>query len=239
MPVRPCWSATLTCAFLEQGFYCQFEGQGNISGPCDPGFFCSVTNLTEVRPTGAVDGSGPCPKGHWCARGTVGDVVLVVCYAGCFSALMPVIAFAFVARTSVCSKRLQGVPARRHDLHCCAFTQSEPSTVIWCLHLIMPRPARRNDKLLCLAHVCWHCRSSQPSAPLAPTPQPWATPTRALASPALRAGTVRTRPWTQLLIRFCVRQATTAQPVCINVFLTTLTLACVTGLIALVGMQNR
>ncbi len=54
-----------------QGSYCEFEGLGNISGACDPGYFCSVTSLTEVRPSGAVNGSGPCPKGHWCARGTV------------------------------------------------------------------------------------------------------------------------------------------------------------------------
>jgi hypothetical protein len=55
-----------------QGFYCEMEGLGNVSGPCDPGYYCSVTNLTEVRPTGEVAGSGPCPKGHWCARATVG-----------------------------------------------------------------------------------------------------------------------------------------------------------------------
>jgi hypothetical protein len=56
---------------MSQGYYCELEGLGNLSGPCDPGYFCSVTNLTEVRPSGAVSGSGPCPQGHWCARGTV------------------------------------------------------------------------------------------------------------------------------------------------------------------------
>lgn len=57
------------CQRCTEGHYCGELGLRNVSGPCDPGFFClkgsNIPNPSNVTATG-----GPCPIGHFCPAGT-------------------------------------------------------------------------------------------------------------------------------------------------------------------------
>ena len=57
------------CDLCTPGSYCGVDGLSDVSGKCDPGFYClygsEVANPSTVTPAG-----GPCPIGHYCLTGT-------------------------------------------------------------------------------------------------------------------------------------------------------------------------
>ena len=60
------------CTICPGGFYCEVPGSSNVTGSCDPGYFC-VSGVTTIKPTGGVHhGNGSiCTAGHYCPGNTV------------------------------------------------------------------------------------------------------------------------------------------------------------------------
>eukprot|EP00960_Hanusia_phi_P004369 127856-Hanusia_phi.AAC.1 len=46
----------------------------SVSGPCDAGYFCSLSGGVEARPNGSTAGFGPCPQGFYCPLGSVNPI---------------------------------------------------------------------------------------------------------------------------------------------------------------------
>lgn len=57
------------CQNCTEGNYCGQLGAKNVSGPCDPGFFC-LKGSKIPNPPNVTESGGPCPIGHYCPRGT-------------------------------------------------------------------------------------------------------------------------------------------------------------------------
>ncbi|XP_075695382.1 uncharacterized protein LOC142661742 isoform X5 [Rhinoderma darwinii] len=71
------------CLPCPPGMYCSEWGSGAVSGPCQPGFFCTGGSLVP-NPTGNLNESfgGPCPVGHFCPAGSGAPIP---CPSGSFS----------------------------------------------------------------------------------------------------------------------------------------------------------
>ena len=57
------------CQNCTEGNYCGQLGARNVSGPCDPGFFC-LKGSEIPNPPNVTYSGGPCPVGHYCPQGT-------------------------------------------------------------------------------------------------------------------------------------------------------------------------
>lgn len=57
------------CQNCTEGNYCGQLGARNVSGPCDPGFFC-LRGSEIPNPPNVTYSGGPCPVGHYCPQGT-------------------------------------------------------------------------------------------------------------------------------------------------------------------------
>ena len=57
------------CDLCTPGHYCGVDGLANVSGQCDPGFYCLHGSQVPNPSTVTVSG-GPCPIGHYCLQGT-------------------------------------------------------------------------------------------------------------------------------------------------------------------------
>ncbi|XP_068098132.1 multiple epidermal growth factor-like domains protein 6 [Hyperolius riggenbachi] len=59
------------CLSCLPGMFCRGRGSSAVSGPCQPGFFCTASSLVP-HPAGTRNESfgGPCPVGHFCPAGT-------------------------------------------------------------------------------------------------------------------------------------------------------------------------
>ena len=57
------------CDLCTPGHYCGEDGLANVSGQCDPGFYC-LYGSSIPNPPVANSSGGPCPVGHYCLKGT-------------------------------------------------------------------------------------------------------------------------------------------------------------------------
>lgn len=57
------------CQNCTEGHYCGELGRRNVSGLCDPGFYC-LRGSKIPNPPNVTESGGPCPVGHYCPQGT-------------------------------------------------------------------------------------------------------------------------------------------------------------------------
>ena len=55
-------------AFLALGYFCESDGLPSVSGPCDPGSFCSL-GASSKAPRDNITGN-ICPRGYYCPLNT-------------------------------------------------------------------------------------------------------------------------------------------------------------------------